>query len=749
MAMSSQFSLSVELTKLLPFGPLARLAGKGLIELLREVQGSGSDLVTEEDLSLIFGRNRIDPNFERTFRTAVRHSVIHQVHDIAELVLEAGAGPTVRRSLKEPVYFSTVLQVSLLTWSHEITSLARSLAQTLERRARSQDTYQTPPRYDALKGTLRAIREQTSGFMWELQLAAISNKLADAETATWFDGRPIPMAVLEGLLDGLTAVQHLPENAFLRINTRTGIPTIVAWAHHVLGLSVVVQSTTRLVRFGEGRESVYINSDQMVDGKYVVASVSLLNETKDMVFHIGESLEDVPLGAATRHPVQGYGTRTIEMTLRNSEEAVGFLAHAVTTSCLSIANEGYAKSAMDFETAYRGSNVFPSNERILKVAHLLFPGNEGVLNEIENCTEYPCVARSGWDPDTLPSSVADIMHKASSPRMISFKECPEVYIHDFKELTLKLGHLMLALSLIEGIEKCGAMALELHFVPREHWVQFRLLDIREALKTIHTLLRGRDNPEFVGGVDAELAAFSSWGWTICMGSFVADDPCGLAPGLAVYQGVPMREGERRRLIIDGLRREVLGVKRKELLQRHESIAGPGDVITLGSWTKQEKTRYYIAVSDAAFEVCKVYTSRSRHDTSATSELRVGLRAMQNVFWKTVHIPACEHPAKLGQAATLHPDMWAFHGFAHPELVWGSQKKPSHDWALCREGSVHVAMVAGDSSARWTILFECAKRGGAANLGYDVLYLRSPDCCLSCALDITRNNRGGRHLGLVL
>lgn len=371
--MSSQFSLSVELTKIIPFGPLARLAGKGLVELLREVQGSGSDLVTEEDLTLIFGRNRIDAHFERTFRTAVRHSVIHQVHDIAELVLEAGAGPTVRRSLREPVFFSTIVQLSLLTWSHEITSLARSLAQALERRAREQDTYKVPPRYDALKGTLRACREQTSGFMWELVLAAVANQIADIlEVDNWYEARSMPMAILQALLDGLTAVQHLPENAFLRISTYTGIPTIVVWAHHVLGLPVVVQSRKGVVRFGEGREAVYIDAGQTVDGRAIVASASLLNETKDLLFSVGESSEDVHLDPATRHAITGYGTRKIELDFRHPGELVGALVHVVTTSCLCIVNEEYSQNAKDPDIGYRGKTIYPSNDKIITVSGILF-----------------------------------------------------------------------------------------------------------------------------------------------------------------------------------------------------------------------------------------------------------------------------------------------------------------------------------------------------------------------------------------
>ena len=102
----------------MPFGSLVNAAGHGLVRLLREIQASGSDFITEEDLAQVFGRNRVEPLFASTFKTAVKHSMIHEISSVAELVFEAGAGPTVRRSLNEPAYFSMVVQLSLLTFTH-------------------------------------------------------------------------------------------------------------------------------------------------------------------------------------------------------------------------------------------------------------------------------------------------------------------------------------------------------------------------------------------------------------------------------------------------------------------------------------------------------------------------------------------------------------------------------------------------------------------------------------------------------
>ena len=223
----------------------------------------------------------------------------------------------------------------------------------------------------------------------------------------------------------------------------------------------------------------------------------------------------------------------------------------------------------------------------------------------------------------------------------------------------------------------------------------------------------------------------------------------------------MREGERRRLIVDGIPRSITHEEKKEELQKYERVAGPGDMITLSSWTKQEKTRYYIAVSDTAFEVAKVYICRSLRSKASTSELRVGFRKMQELYWTAVHIPACEHGARIGQAAALLSDMWAFHGFAPPTSTVPETNEElqtrlksglgpiTADWVLCKEGSIHVAVVAGDNSARWTMLSSDPVSLKERSENYEVLYLRNPDCCLECALTIARNNRRGRHLGLVL
>lgn len=74
-------------------------------------------------------------------------------------MIEGGAGPSVKRSLTDRTYFATVVQLSLLTYTHELSQLARALAKALEIRAEGATETVSLPRHDAVKGTSRTCRE--------------------------------------------------------------------------------------------------------------------------------------------------------------------------------------------------------------------------------------------------------------------------------------------------------------------------------------------------------------------------------------------------------------------------------------------------------------------------------------------------------------------------------------------------------------------------------------------------------------
>lgn len=743
MAFTNQFSLSLELTKFIPVGPILNSAGRGLAGLVRELQVSGSDIVTEQDLAGVFGRNRIEQLFASTFRTAVKQSLIHKVSDLAELVIEAGAGPTVRRSLNEPAYFSTVVQLSLLSWTQSLTQLAKSLSIALERRAQGSTEYVDLPSYDALKGTLRACREQTSGFMWELFFSAVDEQLTGVfGSLERHERRPVPTAILQALLDSFTAVQHLPEHTLLRIRTVHGVSTVIIWAHHVLGLTVAVQTNQSIIRFGPGTETVYIDCRSHIKSHSSIIEASLMSETNDLLFRVVESKEDddtsllVPTG---RYPLLGYGNKILELEVYEAELWEAFV-YEIVTSCISLVQKEF-EIQTSINVTRKGKDICPSAYQVLEVGKMLFPKNLTLLDSLDLRIKQPCLVGS--------------------------KQIPEAYQLQGmlpRQILLRLTHVLLVLSMIDNITSCQGLSLDyrLTAIRKQRYDPFHLPDAREAFYSVASLIRGSmHNPEDV--FDHRTAVISAWGWSLCMGSILCHDPSELKSGLAVYQGVPTRKGERKRLILDSFVSYPLAHHAEQNHSRIEhcndytTIANPGDRFEFMSWTRPSETRYFISTTDIAFEVAKFYrcepaeTSDLRAVSGSRSlpeEIRLGFRSMQELYWEATHITNCEHLAYLGREITLCQDTWAFNGFGEPKRP--SQRSAGGNWTLSPEGSVHVGLVAGNTSARWILLSSMLQSWRR----YDTLstlkvFVRGPDCCFDCAINISSRARTGKHVGLVL
>ncbi|KAI4188152.1 MAG: hypothetical protein L6R41_002338 [Letrouitia leprolyta] len=704
--MGSQFSLSLELTKLIPFGSLVTTGSQAIVRLVRELQASGSDFITEQDLAEVFGRNRIEPRFESTFRTAVKTSAVHKVADIAELVIESGAGPTVRRSLNEPAYFATVVQLSLLTWTHDLTDLAKALAKSFERRAEGATEYVALPRFDAIKGTLRAYREQTSGFMWELILSAVETKLYGH--ITWTDGllykmRPIPTIVLQALMDAFTAVQHLPENTLLRIKSTQGIPSIIVWAHHVLGLTVRVINTRGQFVFGEGPESVFIEGTN-----YGIAEATLLNETDDALFHLVRTEEDTYLRPLSSHPLRGYGSRLLEFEIYD-EELLQKAIHDVVTECLKMALLNYQGGPQSRRMPQLGR---PRLQRLLQICKELFPAHHSTIDLVRPHETDDLFSKR----PTAVSDDLDLFQYASNPLSV----------------VLKIAYVIVVLSFVEGLEPqtplCTDLLCSSSFGSEMYGSQ-------QIFNAMAFLLRGEE----VGEGD-RLAAVSASGWTLCVSSVVAKDPSDIKSSMTLVPGVPTRRGERKRMILDGFPNRPISVADDTQGPMYIPVAGPGQKCDLRSWTKPRKTRYFIGTTDEAFEVAKIFECEpiTANWGFETEQLRLGFLAMQQLCWKVTYLQPCEHSVALGQVATLPPGVVAFHGFDSFE---GSEPRETDIF-------VYAGMVAGDSSARWILLNYMVNEkltGWSTRICRQIenywVCLRTRECCFTCALDQARDLKG--------
>lgn len=722
MAMSSQFSLSLELTKLVPFGSLVNAAGHGLVRLLREIQASGSDFITEEDLAQVFGRNRLEPLFASTFRTAVKRSVIHQITGIAELIIEGGAGPTVRRSLNEDGYFAMVVQLSLLTYTHELSSLTAGLTKAFERRNQGSQEYVAPPRYDALKGALRAIREQTCGFMWELIISAVEKRMYPH--IAWTDGslytiRAIPQVLLQGLLDSFTAIQHLPEHTRLQINSSKGPPTIIVWAHHILGLSVKVSVNDEVVVFGDGPVTLYIDADWRRP-----PGITLLNESNEKFFHLSEQQGDQKLAPVARHPIRDYGTRMLRLRI-DDHDTETHLVDAIVTSCIAAARE--RNESRNSRATQPGELDSISIPRVLQVSKLLFASSEDAINAINLTSELPCIASSLnlYEQDDIS---------------------PQIQGHG--KLMLRLTHVILVLCMAQGLEE--DLSLHIDALDDSQYMPFHLPVAAQAFASLASLLEGRLPQK--DKLDVTTSVVSAWGWSLCLSSVASHDPSD-ALDISFIRGVPTRSGEKRRYIIDGawsLRKEVLGLFGDDIT-KFTVAAYPGEQCQLRSITCPKPKKYFIGVTDDAFEVVNIFAYELPHRTyklppsilgstqphPTEGSISCGFRSMQETAWSVCHTPPCEHLAALGQSVVLPPDVWAFHGFGGP----GFHNYPTD--------AVLAGLTAEDHTARWILMAMMVYHWRAELTLKQVVCLRGRDCCFECAIRFAKSCRRGDAVGLVL
>ena len=157
MPFQNQFALSLEVTRLVPTTLILEKAYQKVLSLARNLRNSGSDIVIEEDLAEVFGKCRISPQLEASFSTVTKKEGT-KIHKLCEgMNLVEGVGPTVGRSLKHAPYFSTVVQLSLLTWVAPGRFLASAISNALHKRlngASEQDSIREPPGQEALSGVL-------------------------------------------------------------------------------------------------------------------------------------------------------------------------------------------------------------------------------------------------------------------------------------------------------------------------------------------------------------------------------------------------------------------------------------------------------------------------------------------------------------------------------------------------------------------------------------------------------------------
>ena len=130
---------------------------------------------------------------------------------------------------------------------HEETTLAATLVENMLTRYESNVQGATPdPDYDGILKTLRACSSQTSQYRWDNLVSLVENRFQ--ESTQWMHLSRNPLRhlspnLLLGAMDYLYMAQTLPEDRFIIVDSQVGLVPIVIWAHHILGLTVLVENT--------------------------------------------------------------------------------------------------------------------------------------------------------------------------------------------------------------------------------------------------------------------------------------------------------------------------------------------------------------------------------------------------------------------------------------------------------------------------------------------------------------------------
>ena len=325
MPFDNQFALTLEVTKLVPLiGQAYNKTTNAILNSARELKNSGSDIIIEEDLTNVLGRCKISDGLSSSFRTVVGKSS-STIPLLEDIFLQAGPGPTVARSFKDKPHFAMLVQISFLTWTFGQVGLATALADALQNRyerAPSEAGLPVVPDRSGIIAVLGAIESQTSAFNWNMMLDAVSQTLGYNMRNHQHES-PFPFAkfLFEPLLDMFPMVQTLPSDRFIHIQAspmswKGGVSALVVWAHHILGLTVVVRrpsfSPQRSVniRFGDTEvENVFIDETN-VENEPLVA---LLDAAKEHLLTVKPNPdEDIELiHALRRRPLRSWATSMI------------------------------------------------------------------------------------------------------------------------------------------------------------------------------------------------------------------------------------------------------------------------------------------------------------------------------------------------------------------------------------------------------------------------------------------------------
>jgi hypothetical protein len=740
MSLGSQFSLSLELTQLPELVPVIANTFSNAIEFARELRKSGSDMIIEHDLALIFLQNRIDAKFAETFKKAIVPTDLASVFRALPIWLMRGAGPTVHRALRDTAYFSMVVQLSMLCATQEATSLAEGLCEAIRLRLREAPAEQQQSTFssESLLGVLVACTEQTASFPWHGYLAHISQMLgvrygtdfsipeppspSDIQPESHEDSNDyysLSIPLLAASLDMLATVQRLYKDNIMYIDGSRGCCTMILWAHFVLGQTVRVEGSPKgTVTFGTGEHNVIIMFQPPKETGRVISTdrpisgdeqpyIYLMDVSEMPRLKVGpdDNETGVEILPELKIPAQGYGETIFAEKLDGKTERID-MGHL--TSGLALLFSEHMEDEARQHTGHKhprmsygsnASNVLKASEFILgpdlfdagKARYYRDAYYGKGINEIRPPLSLREVTAADVRWDLLLQRACDLALVILAFSTVgNLKECESLVLGPLANVST----LYIAADITSWD---GRLPIEVGHCTM-YLVIARLLAGRRQVDLDNTFL------------------YSNWGWSVYLDSLGSDDPMLVTPGkIWIKYGAPYQNGEYAHSIKNGpyIARSDIPLCRP--------VESSDRILRLSCMTVVTILPFLVSLRSDSFLV-------SGRFKTPNGICAFGYGDLHFIRWSAQMLEPCahrvaneEHPLDIGMASVSG-------------MYW--------DPPNCPEERICISMVYGSGPARWLALAgnsSSARRGGRASV------LKGPDTCLKCALQQVVMMRGDQLL----
>ena len=655
--MDASFQLGLELTNLLnPVGQaVSALRSLGVQDAFRK---SGSDYLVELRLASFIGRHRIDEAIKIHFREAVAKAEHSPISRFMDIILEAGAGPTVQEALKNPALFSMIIQLSALAFSHQDESLANAIVEAMDRITQSSKRdIDAVPDYVSLLGTLKACQQQTASFQWAPIYESVERKILATLKHVEQDGinasrgrkrrkvghklntkpnsvmnRQLPFAILQSLFMGIQPLQSLGEHRELHIKANSGISTIVVWCRNVLGLGVTVRSQNVDVHFGNEPGNVTVEDCAAED---VSATMLDLADPHEPLFRLHSDEDDPSICHEHRFHALGFG-RSVLMQVTTDDAALSQCSYWIIARALEI-NRQCLLSSEVFDAAVEGDDETDDlGEHAVKP--LSIQGIKSLYSH-QSSSEVVLInaARIVFALDKVDTTILRQYENLSpkKPSILSQLNWPA------------LVAVVIALSRVHpaDLDNCGNLPFSLRAFERlkktHHGVSHNVREKVNAIETIRTsfqvLCHLMLNTTFTEDYVRHAVLVSAWGWSIFFETVDALDPAeASAYSIRLLQGVPSRKGVRRARIIDGPTTLIRLSKGQTLWNKPEVVYFPGV-------STARRGDVLVGQQSDAFEVTQsfVWNSAGDEHTALTARKRkLGFRTMLELCAGADRLPHC-------------------------------------------------------------------------------------------------------------